>query len=563
MNFPRRVGRLSSIENSWRAAVRIGIILLGLSGGSAVQSSHAASDPAQISNPTEIIDLKLSDYLQLVLDRNESVQAYMLDAEANRRRAKAEKGAFEPDLVLSADHEVNKRQNNAQQQAQQLGQQFFTEENNIYNSALEALVPTGAKIHLGYTLSDLNNNVRQLFSTNAPVRQYQAFVGATLTQPLLKNAGTTVSLAKYRLAALDSDVAFQEYRRQLMLTISQAEAAYWNLYFTQEQMRFFDESVSLAKSIVDDSEEKLKAGQASELEVLEAQSGLAIRRTKQNQAKQNLFDALGKMKILYGASPATNEPVVHAVDVPPFERPLFSYAQSFQQAYDLNPDYLIQRKKVAQERVRYGVARNQLYPELNFKAAYGYNGLGLTPGDSLDQLDSQDFPSWSLGIELRIPLAGGIRSRNEYNAAKLTLQQAILNLNSVQTQIANSLDASIHKAQSWNESIDSYQTVVHFNEDLLKTELERLKVGQVEPRKVLEVEADLFDARQSLAEALVQYQRTLLEVQLADGSVLKSRHLDITREELRKKTVALLTDHPVQLDVFRPVLEGKPVPPIN
>src|SRR4029077_21090690 len=152
-------------------------------------------------------------------------------------------GAFEPDWVSSILREANKRTNNTQQQAAQGGQFLFSERNTIYDTGIESLVPTGGKIRLGYTLSDLVNNVNPLpffqSPTNKFIQEYQTFVGVTLTQPLLKNAGFGATLAKTRLAALESDVAFQQYRRQLMLTISGAEAAYWNLYFAQEQSRFF------------------------------------------------------------------------------------------------------------------------------------------------------------------------------------------------------------------------------------------------------------------------------------------------------------------------------------
>jgi len=82
------------------------------------------------------------------------------------------------------------------------------------------------------------------------------------------------ALAAIRLAAFESEIAFQQYRRQLMLTLYQAEAAYWNLYFAQEQLLFFQESLAVAESILSDSRERLKAGQASELDVLEAESAL-------------------------------------------------------------------------------------------------------------------------------------------------------------------------------------------------------------------------------------------------------------------------------------------------
>jgi outer membrane protein TolC len=339
-----------------------------------------------------------------------------------------------------------------------------------------------------------------------------------------------------------------------MLAISQAEAAYWNLYFAQEQLSFFKQSVALADTVLSDSRERLKAGRASELDVQEAQSGLGLRLSKQNEALQNFYDAAGQVQSLSGISPLEHGAVVRAVERPPAEIFAPGYAESYQKAFDLNPDYLIQQQKVVQERVRLGVAKNQMLPELDFKGAFGLNGLGATPGESLDFLESRSFPSWSMGLELRIPLGGGIKERNEFKAARLTLQEAIANLNSIQTQIANALDAGIRKTRKWQESIQSYQSVIDFNESLLKTEVARLNAGTIEPRKVLEVEADLFDARQSFAEALVQRERALLALELAEGTLLKQSNLDVTREELRKKTQALLARHSLGLDSFHPIL---------
>ncbi len=249
------------------------------------------------------LDLKLSDYLQLVLAHNEAVQAQMLETEATRRKGQGEDGIFEPNLALSALRERNKRINNNEQQSASGGLPLFSEVNDIYDTGLEQLIPTGGKIRLGYTLSDLSNNLTNQFSfanlgglTNlSQQRQYHTFIGVTFTQPLLKNAGTEVTLAGIRLAAMDSEIAFQQYRRQLMLALSQAEAAYWNLYFAQEQLRFFDESVALASSVLADSQERLKAGRAAELDVLESQSGLALRKTKENESRQNFFVAVSRV----------------------------------------------------------------------------------------------------------------------------------------------------------------------------------------------------------------------------------------------------------------------------
>ncbi len=540
--------------------------------------------PAQgqpVSNATDQVDLKLADYLHQVLQHNESIQAQMLDAEVNRRKARGELGVFEPQLEASVTREANKRTNNLQQAAADSGQALFDERNNIYDGGIEQLIPTGGKIRLGATMSDLGNNLTPVLpggitlnsTNNYWTRQYQTFAGVTLTQPLLKGLGFTPTFAAIRLAALDSDIAFQQYRRQLMLTIYQAEGAYWNLYFAQEQVHFFDDSVAVAQEVLDDSREKLKAGQGAELDVMEAQSALALRNTKRNDAVQNYYDALGHLQILTGTAPdpdapASGSPAFRAVDDPHTTNAPPAYADSFEEAFSLNPDYLIQQQKMNQERVRYGLAKNQLLPELDLKAAYGYNGIGSTPADAWNTADLENTPSWSLGLELIVPLGGNIRGRNYYKAAQLNLQEAYLNLKGVQTEIANGLSTAIQKARAWRQSIGSYETVVGYNKELLDTQLARLKAGAVEPQKVLDAEANLLDSRQDLAGALGQYRRALLEVELSNGSILENRGLEITRAELRRQTEAML-EHNDDLSVRHipvpapPDKDFSPVPPTD
>lgn len=523
------------------------------------QNLHASPS----TNANEIVELRLTDYLQKVLDHNDTVQARILKAEAEFRRERGEHGIFEPEWNSSITRVINKRTNNVQQAAEQSGSFFFSERNTIYDTGLQTLLPMGGKVRLGYTLSDLVNNVNPfggfISSTNNRfTQQYQTFIGVTLTQPILKNAGHDYTFAGIRMAALESDIAFQEYRRQLMLTISQAESAYWNLYYAQEQLQFFEESVSVAESVFDDSQEKMKAGQGSELDVLEARSGLAVRKTKQNEALQSFYDAMSQVRAFTGVMPTERRCELRAVDNPATTNEPSSYAVNFGNAFNLNPDFLIQRKKVAQESVRLGVARNQLLPELDVKAAYGFNGLGRTPGDSWDLVETRDFPSWSLGVELTVPLGGNIKGRNELAAARLTYQSEVANLNGIQTEIANSLDASLQKVRGWRDSLQSYETVVRFNEDLLKTQRERLKVGTIEPRKVFEVEADLLDSRQNLAQAEVQLQRAMLQLQVVAGSLLKDRGVDLNREQLRQKTLALLRANKLPTGEYSPLLNFQP-----
>ncbi len=514
--------------------------------------------PAAAAPLTDITNaLTLDDFLRLVIERNDSLQSRILEYEITHKRMQAERGVFEPELTLGYDRVENERENTAEQRRSS-GVLVFKEKNNVYNAGLEALVPTGARVRLGYSLRDLRNNLQDptvgSIVTNLSRGEYSTFAGISLTQPLLKNAWKPATMANIRLAALASDVAFQEYRRQMMLIISTAEASYWNLYLTQEQVRFFEDSVRLASTLVADNQTRFQAGMAAELEVLEAQAGLALRQSKLTEARQRHNETAAQLLTLIAMASPGSPRVVQALDQPGVTVHIPEFIASGQAALDLNPDYQAQFKKVKQEELRLAYAKNQRLPQLDLKASYGLNGLGLTPGDSWNDVERGNYPSVSAGVELRVPLAGGIRGRRELEAARLRRQQSLSMLKEIETQVLNAIDTSVRKVANAVESARNYENVVAFSQNLLTNELARLDAGKVSSRRVLEVEGSVFEARNSVVEARVLYERARIELELVQGTLLRSRHVDVPQKELEERTTSLLRHHGVNaqhLEVLR------------
>ena len=326
-----------------------------------------------------------------------------------------------------------------------------------------------------------------------------------------------------------------------MLTLSTTEGAYWNLYLAQEQVRFFEESVHLAETIHRDAQARFDAGKSSELEVQESLSALALRRSKLADAEQKRFEASSKLTALYGSAAFGTNQVLVVVDNPGDEPPPeFSFQEAAARAFASNPDYGSQKKKMASEDIRLAYARNQRLPQLDLKASYGLNGLGETVRLSSDQVGRGSYASWSAGFELRVPILGGTKSRRDYEAAQLRVQQALTDLKELETQIYNGLDNAHRKVLSSTKSIANYRQVVEFNQNLLQSQIKRLEAGKIEPRKVLEVEADLLESKSAVAEALVQYRRALLELELVQGTFLAARELEIDKKILDSKTRDLL-----------------------
>ncbi|MFO1500741.1 MAG: TolC family protein [Verrucomicrobiota bacterium] len=497
-------------------------LLFGLSAVALVHSLQAQIATNQ-PGPRE---LTLTNLVQRILEYNESVQMRMLEAEIARKTVQAEEGVFEPAVVATIDRIDNQHPNNVKE-ARSLLTAELDERNTLYNGGLEFLSPIGSHLRLGVSFRDLQNNLQRQGSilggsTNLH-HEYETFVGVSLVQPLLKNFGVAATTVRIRLAAAASDLAFQEYRRQLMLTVARAESAYWDLYLTQEQERIASDSVGVAAAILTDNRNRLQVGRSSELEVLQAEAGLSLRRARLSDAGSKRFEGVTQLATVLSAPALATNASLRVVDQPAMRELPMTYFESYQQAFQLNPDYLSRQLQIQQETIRLGYARNQRLPQLDFKANYGFNGLGQSPGDSWDDIGRYDFPTWSVGVEMRIPVTGGVRERNEYEAAKLARQRALLGLKEIELQIGNALESATYKTRSYRDNVQNFNSVVDFHQQLLSSQMDRLKVGRIDSRTVLETEEKLFEARISALENLVQYQKAFLEMELVTGSTLSVR----------------------------------------
>jgi outer membrane protein len=487
-------------------------------------------------------NLTIQATLDKVIRNNESLQAKILDAEIARRQYKAEKGVFEPAVVGSYDRIDNHRENTLEQQAALgnlgLGRKDFSERNDLWKGGLETLSPLGSRFRVGYDLQRLRN------SLNAGIgSEYVTTIGATVTQPLLKNFGLAASMARIRLAAINSDIAYQDYRRQLMLTLSRAESGYWDLYFAQEQEQITRDSVEIADAVYKDGKARLSVGKSAELEVLEAQAGVSLRKARRSEASQKLAEAAAQLNSLISGSLSGTNITLRATEIPKITQVSLDYYDSCSSAYTNNPDYLTKKHQALAENIRLAYSKNQRLPQLDLKGSYGLNGLGNGVDDASNDINHAQFPSWSVGIELRIPITGGIRERNELKAARLSKQKALINLKEIEVQVGNALSTAILKVRNLGDSAEDQLSVISFHRQLLETQLTRLEAGVIDSKTILDTEEKFFQARMAHLENIVAYKKALLEFELVKGTTLIARKVDLTKAQLQGMTEKLLAEN--------------------
>jgi outer membrane protein len=490
----------------------IGLILLLLAGSTGFRLNAAETNKYTF---TECVSHALTSNLNV---REQQLQ-WLISKWSLRR----EYFAFEPALTVSATHRNNERENNVEESLSQLSP-FFEERNWEYSAAIEGAIPIGGRFRLGYSLTDISNNLTNGTFDAEFEDEFSSFAGVNYTQPLLQGAGRTATLARLRLAASQSDSDLHELRRQVMSIVSLAGATYWNLVMAQKELRIREESIGIAESILADNEARVKAGKMSDLEVYQAQAGVALRKTKANDAQQTWIEAVSDLKQIFADSSPT---LLLATEAPHMHPVTGDFESSMKKATRLNPDYLKALLEIDQEEIRLKFAKNQKWPQLDLEGSYGFNGLGDTISESWDDVQGQDFDSWTVGVVLRMGLGGGGQGDSELAAAHLRKQQALLRLKNTEVALANGIISSINRVKALAGSIKNYKIVTDYNKRLLAVELTKLEQGKSDSRKVLEIEEELFESRSAELSSMIDYQLARLALQVAQGGILHDLGLDI------------------------------------
>jgi len=478
-----------------------------------------------IDLPEAEFALTLDEFIDRVASGNLGLAAAELARDVRVQQFEAEKGIFEPEFVGSVGRGRTERENNIEQETNQ-GAGLFVEREETASVGVEGMLPTGGRFRIGTNVEQTANNLVSFSQPREFDDEYQTFAGVSITQPLLKNAGTAATRARLRVGAAEARIGHQQYRKQLMGLFAQAEAAYWDLVFAQEQARMRGESVDVARKVLEDNVERVKGGKMSELEVLEAEAGVAMREAQQSEAVQQWMAAANLIRTFLSA-PATEGPaVIVASDRPDSGAPSLAAAHSMAQAIVHHPDYLAQLQTIGSEDVRLAYARNQRWPQLDLVASYGLNGLGETCGKSWDDLEQHEYEAWTLAVELRLPLGGGQRVKSELQAAKLRKRRALLELKAMEIELLNVLSTVHRNIRSIEAQLQGYRKVVDFSERLLEVEMSRLEAGKSDSRKVLQIEQDLSGARVAHLQTLVKFEKALVELRAAEGTVLAARSLE-------------------------------------
>lgn len=380
------------------------------------------------------------------------------------------------------------------------------------------LLPTGGLVELLFQQSSVDNNSLLYYSP-----YYTSGVGIQLSQPLLKNAGKYVTNAGIRLAELASKLASEGYRQQLFLELSKSITLYYELIYATANVDVLRISLAQAQELLRINLAKYNAGVLPELDVLQAKADVAARQQLLVNALQAVEDISDQLKNQLAEIADMRDVTLVPLDLPGVpEYPVRGKEVTFiKEALAKRPEFAQVRVALEQAEIKKNVAKNQTLPQLDLFARYLALGVANSSDDAWDETRGNDYGNWRVGLQFSYPLQNR-SARYRLKQAENAIRQAALLMEKAQNDIILDVRSSIRAVETNRQQIEVGMATVEFNREKVDTGMKRQAVGLATSFEVLRFQTDLASARSNLLRAVIEYNKSIIQLERAKGSLLET-----------------------------------------
>lgn len=435
--------------------------------------------------------------------------------------------------------------------------------NQTYNFAVTDGFPTGAVATFSYD----NTNTYQNAPRNAVNPVNNAFMDITVTQPLLQGFGMAMNNRYIRIAKNNLRVTDLAFEQQVITTVNTVTQAYWALVTYISSVDVANQSLAQSTKLKEDNEKQVDIGTLAPISVVQAEAQMATDQQTLVNAQTNVLLQETALKNLLSRNGVAS-PLLTDAHIIPTDRIVIPDVEATPPVQDLvtqalarRPDLEQARLQVDSSKINLVGARNALLPSLNIVGDFRNSGLSgavntvpLPPGttaspadpffvggygDVLRQIFGRNFPTYSLGATLSIPLRNRAAEANmataqlQYSQTELQLQKAI---NQIRVDVQTALTQLLQARAQFQAAFKGVDLEVQ----TLDAEQKKLELGASTPYNVILIQRDLATAQLSLVQARQAYANARVQLDQATGMLLERANVHI--DEARSGHVAKAPD---------------------
>ncbi len=462
--------------------------------------------PATAKTPPDNgpLNITITQAVLLALENNKSLVVQRFSPQIKRTLEQQELAIFDPDLTGEFADEHTKVT---------AGPIKSRSNDSSMAVGIQEFLPMGTT--LGITGS---TGVDQLVSD-----EYASRIAFGITQSLLRGFGTQVNLASVNQARLDTKISQYELRGFVQSLVAQVEETYWDYALAERQIEIFNQSLELARKQLQEIRERINLGDLAPSELAAAEAEVALRREDLINARSAL--AKTKLSLLHlinppGANLWNREIVLQSLPVGPSIE-LDSVEPHIALALQMRPD--LNQAKLLWQRDELEVlkTRNGLLPKMDLFITLGRTGYSDSFGNSIKNVHDDNYDV-SVGLTFEYPPLNRAAEASHIRAV-LTRQQAREAMNNLSQLIEVDVRSAYLEIVRTQEQVAATAATRKLQEEKLRWETEKLRVGKSTSLLVAQAQRDLLSSQISEVQAVVNYMKAFVEMYMLEGSLLERR----------------------------------------
>jgi outer membrane protein TolC len=391
------------------------------------------------------------------------------------------------------------------------------------------------------------------FHLNSPVFSLNPYTSGDLdlqiTQNLLQGFGRAVNSRNIRVQRNNVKVSDLQFKQQVITTVSAALNLYWDLVSFNQDVRARQQEVATAQQLLEDNKRQVRIGALAEIEVTRAeaqlyssQQDLVVSQTNLQQQEIVLKNALCRDGI--SAAGLSNIRVVplDQIQIPPGDdtRPL---PELVNQALGNRTEIATARINIESNQMNLAGIKSSLKPTLQAFAELTNNGLSGEPtafgatqpgfdylaggyGNLLEQIFRRNFPNYSAGLSLNIPLRNRA-AQSDYATSLLELRQNELNLRKNTNQVTVDVQNAVIGLEQARVRYDAASKARQLQDQTLAADQRRYALGAATVFQVVQDQRDLATSQSSEVQAMANYTHARISFDQALGTTLEVNHISL------------------------------------
>jgi outer membrane protein TolC len=302
---------------------------------------------------------------------------------------------------------------------------------------------------------------------------------------------------------------------------AQAVFAYWDLTLAQHRMAHTLEKVAMGERLLAQARAASRQGRLPESQVMDVESDLIRYRAAVVEARTAQAEAAAQIAAVLGDSLENLGGRPRAVEaLPAAARALPDADQAMARAREARADLRQRRAALEREQIQTTYALNQARPKVDVVASYGFNG-GPGRSQAVGVGSLKDFPAWTVGLQVAMPLGDNQQARADIQAARLRAQEAERQLQALEVTIGNDIRTGLALMAGAAERWSLWSEVARREERHVVLERQRLEAGRSDIREVLFREEKAINARLAVIEQQVAWAKADTLVEAAQGTLLE------------------------------------------